>query len=139
MATIDILRRRIEMAQAKADEYEGVILGNWNYSNSTGWSRSEGILAVTPLLDYPSGCAKIEFNHKIVRGTLNGRLYVLDANMMNVNNQVGEVTGSTMTLNATQMASARYVVMSLNAEQIDDCYIKDVTNNAYIWKGKNVT
>ena len=42
-------------------------------------------------------------------------------------------------MNTTIQSSYKYIRICVNIDDIDNCYIKDVTNNNYIWKGKNVT
>lgn len=134
MATIDILRRRIAMAQAKVDEYEGVELG---YLQSSPYLVTDVVLAVTPIIEIPADCKTIT---GFAGGLYTGGCWavLLDENMTRVLH--GNATGSgTIGFYNNVPSTAKYIQMSFNVDRIDDVYIFDNTHNVYLFKGKNVT
>ena len=128
MATIDLLRRRIAMAQAKADEYEGADLG---YVSNGIFTPC--VLVASPLIDISEATAaghEIEWNS---RGVL-GASSALDAQM-----QMTYTIGSSNTTRSRVFSEeTKYFRFTSTIDGIDNAYVKDKTANVYLWKGKNV-
>lgn len=130
----EIIRRRA-MYQAKIDEYEGFDFGVVAGNDVNVW----GCFAVSPLIEIPAGCANIRYRNGSPNGFI--RIAFCDENGTGVGSQVNYPTnsGGRETINTTIQSSYKYIRICVNIDDIDNCYIKDVTNNTYIWKGKNVT
>lgn len=126
----EILRRRA-MLQAKIDEYEGVEFG---FHCNKGDTITD-VMAITPAVDIPSNCTSLTLCYKLrAYGTFIGAR-VSDGSSVN---QYNYTTNQIRTV--TPMAGQyKTISMTINLDEIDDCYIKDNTNNQYLWKGKNVT
>lgn len=125
-----LLKRRA-MLQSKIDKYEGCEFGiTFNYSTL------KAPLAVLPAVEVPSGCTLLRLQHNIdfdstivIARTLTGSKYVPNT----ANSKYKEI-------NPTQSGYVGLELqMSVNVDEIDDCYILDKTNDVYLWKGKNVT
>ena len=91
-----------------------------------GWNTS-------PLIAIPSGCTSIRFNAGTT-GTRNYALFMYDSNKAykayydysSADRQVSVVSG------------AAYVRLSVDRAYQDSCYMYDVTNGQYIWKGVSI-
>ena len=133
----EILRRRA-MLQAKIDEYEGVVFGfhcNKGSSSSFSFDTITDVMAITPAVDIPSNCTSLTLCYKLRGyGTFIGAKVSNDSSV----NQYNYTTNQKRTV--THSAGLyKTISMTINLDEIDDCYIKDNTNNQYLWKGKNVT
>lgn len=88
----------------------------------------------TRLLTIPQGCAKIRFNAGSVHSGTYYDFISLDGNQTfkhwwGYNAADREITG---------FSDSTYVRMTMPVGKENDCYIYDVTNGQYIWKGINV-
>ena len=54
-------------------------------------------------------------------------------------NRVSQTTITSSTYTTTAPLGAYYFRIACMYDDIDNCYIYDVTNSVYLWKGKNVT
>ena len=140
MATIDLLRRRIAMAQAKADEYEGVMLGQGIGIGANKYVFNECILATTPPITFPQGCAHIYWKAMAPWNVTGGRMMFFNSEdtLISILNCTGYNRLDTGNLSEGVKTRTSYIRMTFDVEYIDDCFIFDVTNNVYLWKGKNV-
>lgn len=126
------------MLQAKIDEYEGVVFGfhcNKGSASSQTFDTITDVMAITPALDIPSNCTSLTLCYKLrAYGAFIGAAVSTGSSV----NQYNYTTSQqrTVTLSA---GLYKTISMTLNLDEIDDCYIKDNTNNQYLWKGKNVT
>ena len=139
MATIDILRRRILMAQAKADEYEGVMLGQ-GINTGTEYVFNECILATTPPVPFPQGCARLHWKAMAPWNVTGGKILFFNSEgtYCGLYNCTGYGKEDTGNLSEKIRTKASYIRMVFDVEYIDDCFIFDATHNVYLWKGKNV-
>ena len=104
---------------------------NGRLYNLTDWRGC----VTSPMFRIPQGCTTIRFN----AGTLHtsGTYYdivTFDANSVwkhywQYNSTDRQITG---------FSDSTYVRMTMPVGKINDCYIYDVTNGQYIWKGINV-
>ena len=130
----ELMRRRLEY-QAKIDEYEGVVFG-------AGFSASilERVFVATPFLEIPSNCTSItiHFTNIVNKGMYGPRHILYNANKGFVSywNQTNYASEFTKTMTAGAYA---YLRVTLDCDLIDDSFVRDNTNNQYLWKGKNVT
>lgn len=122
----DILRRRAEL-QAKLDEYPGCEFG------VALQILIVMPLGITPAVQVPNNCTKLGF-------------YSLTSPYMRAVGFSGQTIATSWTMEPSSEKEARFtagtytaVQMTFNVDEIDNCYIKDKTNNQYLWKGKNVT
>ena len=92
-----------------------------------GWNTS-------PLFEIPSGCSEIQFNSGTT-GTDNYGLFLFDSNKA----YKGYYDYSSADRVVSVLSGAAYVRLSVDREYQGTCYVKDYTNNDYIWKGINVT
>lgn len=129
----EIMRRRAQY-QAKLDEYEGFVFG-------VGVSAQimERCLVATPYIDVPSDCTSITIHFS---DTANKGLYSVRQQFFNANKQwvsyvaqTNVASDYTFTITAGRYA---YIRVTLDCDYLDEAYIKDNTNNTYLWKGKNV-
>lgn len=129
-----VLIRRAEM-QAKLDEYEDMVFGV-----GVGAIVLERCLVATPYLEIPSNCASItiHFSNTASMGlySIRQQLYTATKAWGNYKSPTSYHSDYTFTLTAGQYA---YLRATLDCDYLDDAYIKDNTNNTYLWKGKNVT
>lgn len=130
----EILRRRA-MLQAKIDEYEGVEFGFHCNKGAMSFDTITDVMAITPAVDIPSNCTSLTLCYKLrAYGVFIGAR-VSDGSSVN---QYNYTTNQQRTV--TPSAGVyKTISMTINLDEIDDCYIKDNTNNQYLWKGKNVT
>lgn len=131
----EILRRRA-MLQAKIDEYEGVVFGfHCNKGSSSSFNTITDVMAITPAVDIPSNCTSLTLCYKLrAYGSFIGAK-VSDGSSVN---QYNYITNQERTVTPSA-GLYKTISMTINLDEIDDCYIKDNTNNQYLWKGKNVT
>lgn len=128
----DILRRRAEL-QAKLDEYEGC---------EFGVCLSQAVVlapyGVTPIVAIPANCTSIYFMNPYAywKYAYPVGLVFYDSNKNITGSQLLNAWNKTANITAGQYA---YVRMTFNIDAIDNTYMKDNTNNQYLWKGKNVT
>ena len=100
----------------------------------------ERCLVATPFIEIPATCASltIHFSDTASKGLFQIRQQFFNASkawayqyiQMNYNSDY------TFTITAGQYA---YIRATLDCDYLDEAYIKDNTNNTYLWKGKNVT
>jgi hypothetical protein len=98
-----------------------------------------GCFAVSPLIPIPDGCTAIRYRNGSPNGFI--RLAFLDENEVDVasaSNYPAE-SGGRETLDTAVQSTYKYIRICVNVEDVDNCYIKDMTHSTYIWKGKNVT
>ena len=130
----EILRRRA-MLQAKIDEYEGVVFGFHCNKGGPSFDTITDVMAITPAVDIPSNCTSLTLCYKLrAYGVFIGAR-VSDGSSVNQYNYTANQQ-RTVTPSA---GVYKTISMTINLDEIDDCYIKDNTNNQYLWKGKNVT
>jgi len=89
-------------------------------------------LGMTPVVQVPNNCAKLGF-------------YSLTSPQMRAAGLSGQTIAILWTMYASEEREVSFtagtytaVQMTINIDEIDNCYIKDKTNNQYLWKGKNV-
>lgn len=132
MATIDILRRRIAMAQAKADEYEGVVLGNLNSAVEGG--VVERIVAVSPEVDITAARNSITVG---VGSISSGETFAIWYIRVDGGISQGLIRQavSTAGIGTGQFKSVRF---EFDIKNIDDVYVYSASLGKYLWAGKNV-
>lgn len=132
MATIDILRRRIAMAQAKADEYEGVLLGNLN-SNVEG-GVIERIVAVSPEVDITEARNSITVG---VGSISSGETFAMWYIRVDGTITKGTISKAVATagIGTGQYKAVRF---EFDIKNIDDVYVYSASLGKYLWAGKNV-
>ncbi len=129
----ELLRRRFG-GKKEVDPLEGWEVG---YRQSGG---GDGIVADanfirSPFLTIPNGCTEIYIYHPTNISVGNRmRYYNSNKEYMDFSPQYGINTSTAFNV----PTNSAYLRVSFLIECIDNCYIKDDTNNQYIWKGKNV-
>ena len=106
---------------------KGLTSGNY-LTNATG-------LAVSPFYEVEAGTT-IDF--KLHNGTWESYNKAI---FCRTNANAGATLQSTITTSHEQKtapAETHYCRFAIRIADADDCYAKDVTNNKYLWKGKNV-
>lgn len=126
----ELLRRRA-LYEAIMEEYEGfdfgVTINNVLITSPT---------AISPMIDIPNDCENFTVRHYLPQSPIAVRGY-RSAGTYASYKPYGSADITTFgNINHTTMAK---VQICINLDRIDDCYIKDDTNNVYLWKGKNVT
>ena len=129
------------MAQAKADEYEGVMLG---YMNVNGVINDGLILAITPEVAIPDDC-------QVFHAFSGTSFYNLSYGVFRDENgekvfyaSLSDTTPYRSTNNpqywdnAEIRARIKTCQFVFDVRRIDDIYMLDVTHNVYLFKGKNV-
>lgn len=92
-------------------------------------------MAITPAVDIPSNCTSLTLCYKLrAYGVFIGAKVSNDSSV----NQYNYTTNQKRTVTPSA-GLYKTISMTINLDEIDDCYIKDNTNNQYLWKGKNVT
>lgn len=131
--TSEIFIRRA-LYQAEIDKYEGFVFGV-----GLGAVILERCLVVTPFIAIPSNCASItiHFSDTAVKGLYNVRqqLYNASKTWTGYMQQTNNSSDYTFAVTAGQYA---YIRATLDCDYLDEAYIKDNTNNTYLWKGENV-
>lgn len=128
------LRRLMAAYSRKIEEYDGVVFG-------AGFSASilEIPFVATPFLAIPANCTSItiHFSDKASQGMYGPRHILYNANKGYASNwtQTNSQSEFTKTMTAGQYA---YLRVTMNINNIDDTFVRDNTNNTYLWKGKNV-
>ncbi len=129
------------MAQAKADEYEGVLLG---IQNSNGVINDGIIFAVSPLVTIPDD---LQVLHLFSATSYQWNSYAVffDGNGEKVFHTSLSDTSPYKSTNNPNMwndpatrARIKTVRFVFDIRRIDDIYVLDVTHNVYLFKGKNV-
>lgn len=123
------------MYEAMMEQYEGFVFGV-----GLGALILERCLVATPFIAIPSNCASItiHFSDTAVKGLYNVRqqLYNASKTWTGYMQQTNNSSDYTFAVTAGQYA---YIRATLDCDYLDEAYIKDNTNNQYLWKGKNVT
>lgn len=129
--TLDLLRRRVELAQAVVDNYEGFDFG---IVVSTAGVIKSGIFVMTPYIAVPSNCAKIRVKTGYTQA---GALYIiLYSSSKTVKDHFSpNANPKEISFTAGQIG---YVRCTMLLSELDNCYVYDVTNGSYLWKGDNV-
>lgn len=131
--TSEIFIRRA-LYQAEIDKYEGFVFGV-----GIGAVVLERCLVATPFIEIPTTCESItiHLSNTASKGLYNVRQQLFDANKAWVTSkwQTNNQSDFTFTLTAGQYA---YLRATLDCDYLDEAYIKDNTNNTYLWKGNNV-
>lgn len=131
--TSEIFIRRA-LYQAEIDKYEGFVFG-------VGLSSIilERCLVATPFIAIPSNCASItiHYSNTVAKGLYQVRQQLFNANKAwaNYRAQTGYNSDYTFTITPGEFA---YLRATLDCDYLDEAYIKDNTNNTYLWKGNNV-
>ena len=129
----DIFIRRA-LYQAEIDKYEGFVFG-------VGVSAIvlERCLVATPFIEIPSNCASITIHFS---NTANKGLFQIRQQLFNSSKawaysfiETNYASDYTFTISAGTYA---YLRATLDCDYLDEAYIKDNTNNKYLWKGNNV-
>lgn len=133
-----IMRRRAAL-QSVLDEYPGVEFGILSNAHS-GYPMQISIpLVYSPWVDVPSNCTSITICYYIGTFIYNT---VVCLQILRGDDTVGYYNVISTNLNSRTIEKPslgwQKVRMGMNLDRIDDCYIKDNTNNVYLWKGKNV-
>lgn len=124
-----IQQRRAMYEQQMQDDYPDVDFGV--ASVRTFYTFPSCVL---PMVEVPSNCTSITVYHKVPNGCNFAVLYNTSQNpTVNYPSQ----GGNTRTF-AMAAGTYGYMRCTINLDYIDDCYIKDDTNDTYLWKGKNV-
>lgn len=129
-----IQQRRALLEQMMQDDYPGFEFGVFA-------STYELIhpICVTDYIEVPSTCASIKVMHycndSTIRSGFSAHLY--DSNKAYTAAILYNNPSSSKSESITAGQSA-YIRATLNLDKIDDCYIYDNTNGAYLWKGKNI-
>ena len=113
-------------------------LAGWEFDksivfNSTTTLEDNTGICSSPFFSIPSGCTTIEV--KAAHGnTATRRFYQAssDGTYKNGTNVRGTAT-------ITLLSDSALLRMQCATAEVDYCYILDLTHNAYIWKGQNVT
>lgn len=126
---IDLLRRRAQL-QAKLDKYEGCEFGI-----TVVRATAEFPPCLLPLVEIPSNCTALTLKHNIPSASVSIMIFYEDDAPKN------NTTSTTLDTKSYSITAGAYthVRCLINLDYIDDCYLKDNTNNTYLWKGKNVT
>ena len=123
------------MYEAMMEQYEGFVFGV-----GLGAIILERCLVATPFIEIPTTCESItiHFSNTASKGLYNVRQQLFNANKawVTYKGQTNYQSDFTFTLTAGQYA---YLRATLDCDYLDEAYIKDNTNNTYLWKGKNVT
>lgn len=128
----ELLRRR-DLLQAKmTEDYPGFGFGVL----STSSNKLTVPTALSPLIDIPSNCASLTVAYKFPTNTAVGIMHVFTNSVYK--DQWGATSNNSRTIPITAGKFDQCIIM-VNLDEIDNCYLKDNTNNTYLWKGKNVT
>lgn len=121
------------MAQAKADEYEGVVLADF-MNLVLNWVPSvvEGIKAITPRIDVPATCSRMRIFVVSPNNTFCRYVFLNEEHVC-----IGQAQMQG-TRNVVVPQGSKYFYLTFEIDDIDDVYVLDETNNVYLWKGKNV-
>lgn len=129
-----IQQRRAMYEQKMQDDYPDFVFGV-----GLGAIILERCLVATPFIEIPATCASItiHFSNTASKGLYNVRqqLYNTNKGWGYSYTQTNYNSDYTFTITAGQYA---YIRVTLDCDYLDEAYIKDNTNNAYLWKGKNV-
>lgn len=126
---IDLLRRRAQL-QAKLDKYEGCEFGITVVRVIVEFPP-----CLLPLVEIPSNCTSLTLKHNIPSANVSAMI-MYEGDEAKNNFTTTSVDTRTYAIVAGAYTHARCLI---NLDYIDDCYLKDNTNNTYLWKGKNVT
>ena len=130
-----LLRRRAMYEQKMQDDYPDFVFGI-----GLGAIILERCLVATPFIEIPATCASItiHFSNTASKGLYSVRqqLYNASKTWTGYMQQTNYNSDYTFAVTAGQYA---YIRATLDCDYLDDAYIKDNTNNTYLWKGKNVT
>lgn len=123
------------MYEAMMEQYEGFVFGV-----GLGAIILERCLVATPFIEIPATCASItiHFSDTASKGLYNVRQQLYNASKT----WTGYMQPTTYTSDYTFAVTAgqyAYLRVTLDCDYLDEAYIKDNTNNTYLWKGKNVT
>lgn len=131
--TSEIFIRRA-LYQAEIDKYEGFVFGV-----GLGAIILERCLVATPFIEIPATCTSItiHFSDTASKGLYNVRqqLYNASKTWTGYMYQTNYNSDYTFAVTAGQYA---YLRATLDCDYLDEAYIKDNTNNTYLWKGENV-
>lgn len=123
------------MYEAMMEQYEGFVFGL-----GLGAVILERCLVATPFIEIPATCASItvHFSDTALKGLYNVRqqLYNASKTWTGSITQTNNASDYTFSITVGQYA---YLRATLDCDYLDEAYIKDNTNNQYLWKGKNVT
>ncbi len=98
------------------------------------WLLPSDEMCVTSFIPIPAGCAKVRIRYGVNRTTKSQ--FQINAAYA----RVGITTPGTGYISDWDIASgAVYLRLQMFMEDLDNCYIYDLTNQAFIWKGANVT
>lgn len=129
-----IQQRRAMYEQKMQDDYPDFVFGV-----GVGAIILERCLVATPFIEIPATCASltIHFSDTASKGLFQIRQQFFNASKAWVYSytQTNYNSDYTFTITAGQYA---YIRATLDCDYLDEAYIKDNTNNTYIWKGKNV-
>ena len=132
MASEIFIRRALY--QAEIDKYEGFVFGV-----GLGALILERCLVATPFIAIPATCASItvHFSDTAAKGLYSVRqqLYNASKTWTGYMQQTNYNSDYTFAVTAGQYA---YIRATLDCDYLDEAYIKDNTNNTYLWKGNNV-
>lgn len=133
---VNSLIKRRALFQAKLEEdYAdfdlGVIAGN----DVGAW----GCFAISPLIAIPDGCTAIRYRNGSPNTFI--RLAFFNESEVGVSSTTNYPadSGGRESVDTVVQSTYKYIRICVNVEDVDNCYIKDMTHSTYIWKGKNVT
>lgn len=88
----------------------------------------------TPLFEIPQGCSTIQFNAGTVQSGESYALMFLNSNKAYMDYWNYNTADRVVSV----PSGAVYMRMAMPRDTVNDCYIYDVTNSQYIWKGFNI-
>ena len=134
MAT-DLLRRRRQM-MAQGDEFAGWTIGKCQRYYPTILDFEDCM--ISPPIEIPEGCERLSYHMPTdYTPDASNCNWLFDANMEHLRSDLWTRRWRNSTVNRNDL-NWKYITLSLPISVKDDCYILDITNNVYLWKGKNV-
>lgn len=97
-------------------------------NNIVIWRRD----TTSRMFEIPAGCAQIKFNAGLTTDQGNR------IDFWNGDTHVNHYAYNAVDREVAVVANSTHITMSMRTLLMDSCYIYDMTNQQYIWKGKNV-